>query len=92
MTQKRAVTRPVPSDEARLKAADRYSWYIMNALRYRIRETEKQVKLAKDRIAVLGDDRDSAIAVSTENLIDHAEHMIRDYQRALDALEMAGFK
>lgn len=94
---KKPVQPPVPAqqpspEDIQLRAAQRHSWYILNALMNHIRTQQKAVDEAKVTLAKrAADTPDDVMIASLRSMVEHVEQSIREHQRALDALRQAGF-
>ena len=75
--------------EEQIAAIKKYDWYLGNAMRYRIAFMKKSVEQAKasqikDRELGLSDKDPRAIGL--QNMLEHVEFMLREYQEAFDEL------
>ena len=80
-------------EEAKLAAIKKYDWYLGNAMRFKIDSMKKAVDSAKasqkhDRQHGLSDNDPRAIGL--QNMLEHVEFMLREYQEAFDELKRVG--
>ena len=75
----------------KLAVAERYSWYIRNALMCKCDVLAKTIKECKTTLALPENDG-SALYRSLECAMDFAEQSYREHKEAQDELEKAGFK
>ena len=81
------------AEQKKLATVDTYGWYIMNAMRYKITTMTKAINDAKKSQvddAKLGLSATDPRAEGLQAMLDHVEHMLREYQEAYDALVKAG--
>lgn len=64
-------------------ASYRYSWYILNALRFHINKMREDLKKIKE----FQKTAEGVMAESLDGAHDHLEHAIKDYNRAYEELQ-----
>jgi hypothetical protein len=66
------------------ETVERYEWYILNAMRFKIQALEKSIADGKESMK---HDDSSVMYRSMENMISYCEQSLMEYTEALKALE-----
>ena len=75
----------------KLEVAERYSWYILNALMYKVKNLNNAIMESQAALAEVPESERNILHRGLENLIDHCTQSLKEHQEALDALKVAGF-
>jgi hypothetical protein len=74
---------------SKLQVAERYSWYILNALMFKVAQLEKAIKEANESVKP---DTPRMLKTQMEHMIAYCEQSLKEHTEALEALKAAGFK
>jgi hypothetical protein len=74
----------------KLETAERYSWYILNAMEHHIAELKKVIKEGNEALKA-EPDSPKILRNSLEGTIAHCEWSLREHSEALKALREVGW-